>query len=308
MIKKNIDITDYSNFHTKAIAKNFYEFNWDIKELKIILKKFKNYKKLFISWWTNLLFAFNVFNWLVIKFNDYKLNTNYNYNWYKSYFWNAIKWKFILKDNILEISGFEYISNIAEILFRENLSYTWKRFIWLPWTIAWAVVWNAWCFWLEIMNTFLKAEVLDLEDLELKIISKEHTNFSYRNSIFKTWKFIILKVWFNLSSKEEKYWFTWKVLDIINFRKNIQPKWFSCWSFFKNPSKDNSAWKLIELVWLKWYKIWWAYFSGKHANFLMSDWTAKWEDLISLKNLAQRKVKTEFKIELIPEVNIIYNN
>jgi UDP-N-acetylenolpyruvoylglucosamine reductase len=38
---------------------------------------------------------------------------------------------------------------------------------------------------LETENNFIKAEVLNLDTLELEIIDKEKANFSYRNSIFK---------------------------------------------------------------------------------------------------------------------------
>ena len=307
MIKQNFDITNLSNFHTPAKAKFFYEFNWDTQELIEVLKNFKNEKKLFISWWTNLLFAFNNFNWLVVKLKNYPIKSNIIVDNLNSFFNKKIKTQFNIKNGVLEVSWFEKISDVSESLYKLNLSKTWERFIGLPGSIAWAIVGNAGCFWLEIQHTFIKALVLDLNDFQLKEIDKQKAEFSYRNSIFKKWKFIVLKWWFNLNSKEEKYPFTKTIDDIIDFRLNKQPQWFSCWSFFKNPSKEHPAGKLIEAVWLKWYKLWWAFFSEKHANFLMSDWTATWQDLINLKNLAQKKVYENFSIKLEPEVNIITN-
>ena len=301
----NFDITNLSNFHTPAKAKYFYNFQWNIAELKEVLKKFKHTKKLFVSGGTNLLFAFDIFDWLVIKLSNYDLDTNFNIIQHPSRFDETISGKFKLENNILQVSGFEKISHIAEILYDKNLSNTWMRFIGLPWTIAWAVVGNAGCFGLEIQHTFLKAEVLDLDSLTTKIITKDQANFSYRNSIFKNGKYIVLQAWFDLSSPEEKYSFNWTIQDIVNFRKNKQPRGYSCWSFFKNPSKEYPAWKLIESVWLKGYKLGWAYFSDQHANFLMSDGTATYKDLINLKNLAQQKVKEKFGIQLVPEVNIV---
>ena len=307
MITKNKDISNLSNFNTPAKTKYFYEFMWNIEELIQVLKKFKNEKKLFISWWTNILFAFDTFDWITIKFSNYNIDENYIFENYPSVFDKTISSKFKLKDNILEISWFEKISDTAEILYKENLSKKWERFIGLPWTIAGAIVWNAWCFWLEIQHHFLKAQVMDLTDFKIKIINKQQANFSYRNSIFKNKNYIILKAWFDLSLNEEKYSFNWTLEDIVEFRTQKQPQWFTCGSFFKNPSKEHPAWKLIEQAQLKWYKIWWAYFSEKHANFLMSDWTASWKDLINLKNLAQTIVENKFNIKLIPEVNIVYN-
>jgi UDP-N-acetylmuramate dehydrogenase len=59
-------------------------------------------------------------------------------------------------------------------------------------------------------------------------------------------------------------------VDNIKFRKEIQPSGNSCGSFFKNHSKEYSAGKLIEEVGLKGFRYNNAYFSEKHANFLMT--------------------------------------
>ena len=310
-MQENIEITQFSNFKTKAFAKYFHKFEWNIEKLKEVINfaKNNNFKILPISGWTNMLFAFDVFEGLVIKLEKYEnIDNNYNFQDYKWIRWNIINTKFSYKNWILEVSAFENISDVAEILYRENLNKKWMRFIWLPWKIAGAVVGNAGCFGLETENHFLKAEVLNLETLEIEILDKEKMQFSYRNSIIKkTWNYIVLKVWFDLNLQNEKYSYNWTLDDVIYFRTQKQPSWNTCWSFFKNPSKDFPAWKLIEEVGLKWYKLWWAFFSEKHANFLMSDGTATWQDLINLKKLAQKKVKEKFDIDLESEVRIIKN-
>jgi len=287
MIKENIDITELSNFHTKAKAKYFYEFNWNIKELKQVLDFIKKnkLKKLVVWWWTNLLFAFDIFYWLVIKINLF---------WY-----DYDEWKKILK-----IASWEKVSDIAEILEKEYKNKLWHRFIWLPWTIGGAVSGNAGCFGLETENNFKQAEVFDLVDLKVKILNKKDMEFAYRTSILKqTWNYILLNAYFDLSKKIEKYH---SDVDNIEFREKKQPKWYTCGSFFKNPSKEDSAWKLIELSWLKWYKLWWAFFSEKHANFLMSDGNATYDDLLKLKDLAKQKIKENYGYDLEEEIRIIY--
>ncbi len=287
MIRENVDITELSKFHTKAKSKYFYEFNWHIEELKQVLDFVKNnkLKKLIVWWWTNLLFAFDVFDWLVIKINLF---------WY-----DYDEWKKMLK-----IASWEKISDIAEVLEKKYKNKLWHRFIWLPWTVGGAVSWNAGCFGLETENNFQKAEVFDLTDLKVKILNKEDMKFSYRTSVLKeTWNYILLNAYFDLSKKVEKYH---SDIDNIEFRENKQPKWYTCGSFFKNPSKENSAWKLIELVWLKWYKLWWAFFSEKHANFLMSDGMATYSDLLKLKDLAKQKIKERYWYDLEEEIRIIY--
>jgi len=305
MIQQNYEITNLSNFHTKAFAKYFYEFDGNLDNLKEVINfaKKENLPILKVSGWTNILFAFNEFPGLVIYFWKKNLWNNFiNYKWEEKF----VNFKYDTETKILEVKGNESISNVAEYLYKNNLNNLWMRFIWLPGKVAGAVVGNAGCFWLETENNFLQAEVFDFEDLKVKILNKKDMKFSYRNSILKQNKnLFLIRAWFDLSKKVEKYEFNWTLDDILDFRLNKQPSWYTCWSFFKNPSRENPAWKLIELVWLKWFKLWGAFFSEKHANFLMSDWTATWQDLINLKNLAQSKVKEKFSIDLVPEVNIV---
>lgn len=288
-LKKDIDISDLSNFKTQAFAKYFFEINnrQDIDKLAFIYNyaKVNNLKILFIWWGTNLLFAFDIFNWIVIK--------------------NCLRWwNYDNKTKILEVYSSEYISDIAKDLF-DNWQTLWKRFIWLPWSVWWAIYWNAWCFWLEIESNFLSAEVLDLDNWSIVLLDKEQMDFEYRTSKIKnTNNYFIISAKFDLSTLVEKYS---SDIDNIHFREYKQPKGNSCGSFFKNPSKEHSAWKLIEEVWLKWKKIWWAFFSDIHANFLMSDWTASYSDLLNLIELAKNEVNRKFNIELIPEVRIITN-
>jgi len=63
--------------------------------------------------------------------------------------------------------------------------------------------------------------------------------FEYRSSIIKqTGKYFIINVKFDLSKLVEKYH---SEVDNLYFREHKQPKGNTCGSFFKNPSKDNSA-------------------------------------------------------------------
>lgn len=291
-LQKNIDVTNLSNFKTKAKSKYYFEINnlEDINKLKDIniFCKNNNISILFIWAGTNLLFAFEEYNWVIVK---------NNLNW----------WNYDEKTMILESFTNEWISDIAKDLedkYNQNL---WHRFIGLPGSIGWAVYWNAGCFWLETENNFLEADVYDIETWQIIKISKINMQFDYRSSLIKDSKnrYFIIKVRFDLSKKIEKYH---SDVDNIDFRENKQPKWNTCWSFFKNPSKEFSAWALIEQVWLKWYKLWWAFFSPLHANFLMHDWSWTYKDLLDLVELAINKVKSEKLIVLSPEVRIIFND
>ena len=285
------DITEYSNFKTPAKAQYFFELQeeGDVDRIQQIydFAEIEGLKVLIIGWGTNMLFAFDVFDWIVIK---------------NSLVW----WTYDEESKILESYSNEMIRNIAQTLESDYGQELWHRFIGLPWSLGWAIFWNAGCFWLETENNFVEACVINVQTWEKKILQKSDMRFSYRTSVLKEqeWTWFLIRAQFDLSKKVEKYH---SDVDNIDFRQNKQPNGNSCGSFFKNPNKDQSAWYLIEQVWLKWYRIWWAYFSEKHANFLMHDGTGQWQDLLELLELAQKKVKEEFWIELVNEVRIIRN-
>lgn len=290
-LQKDIDITNLSNFKTKAITKLYFEIHsrQDIDKIVDIVQYARDNKLkiLFIWWGTNLLFAFDIFEWIVIK--------------------NCLQWwRYDKNTKILESYSSELISDIAKSLEYDYGQDLWHRFIGLPWSIGWAIFGNAGCFGLEIESNFIEVKVLNLYSFDITDLQKNEINFSYRNSIFKkTEQFFIISAKFDLSEKNEKYT---SDVDNIDFRENKQPKWNSGGSFFKNPSKELSAGKAIEDVWLKWYRYNDVFFSEKHANFLINtkeNWS--WQDLIYLINLAQVKVKDKFCVELEPEVRIIYN-
>lgn len=289
-LERNKDITQLSNFRTPAKAEYFYELKEE-KEVEKIYEICKwaeenNLPVLFISGGTNMFFAFDVYNGVVIKNS-------------------LIGWNYDPETHILTSYGAEAIWDIAEALEREFSQGLWHRFIGLPWSIAGAVYGNAGCFGLETENNFVSCKVLNLESGQIYEIDKKDMNFSYRHSRLKQEKkYFLISVVFDLSQKIEKYHSN---VDNIDFRENKQPKWNSCGSFFKNPNREQSAGYLIEQVWLRWHKIGWAYFSEKHANFLMHDGQGTWTDMIELIELAQEKVKKQFDIELENEVQIITN-
>lgn len=285
------DISQLSNFKTPATARWYFEVKSedDLVELKQVIDfaYTQGLKVLFVWWGTNMLFAFDEYNWVVIKNN-------------------LFGWSYDNETKKLETYSNEDIWEIAEELETKKEQDLWHRFIGLPGSIGGAVFGNAGCFGLEIENNFSSCTVLNLENGQIQILSHTDMNFGYRTSLLKQneWKYFIVKICFDLSEKKEKYH---SDVDNIYFREHQQPNGLSCGSFFKNPSREQSAWYLIEQVWLKWHKIWWAFFSQKHANFLMSDWTARYQDFLQLIALAQHKVQQQFDRALINEVRIITN-
>jgi UDP-N-acetylmuramate dehydrogenase len=319
-IQSLIDISEFSNFKTPALAKYFFEIDCEDSVKKIYeiyqFAKSEDLPVLVIGWGTNMLFAFDIFTWVVIK--------------------NSLKgWSYDTKTQVLDTYSSEPIRWIAEVLFREWESELWTRFIGLPWSVWGAVYGNAGCFGLETESNFLDCEVVDLETGKRRIFEKKDMRFSYRSSLLKeTSRYFLVKARFDLSKKVEKYH---SDVDTIDFRENQQPKGHSCWSFFKNPewvrylkkgtwkieqdkdtikklekkwveTKKLSAGYLIEEVDLKGTHYRGGYFSSQHANFLMSDGdTCSYRDFLYLIQLAQTRVREKFWIELENEVRIITN-
>ncbi len=75
--------------------------------------------------------------------------------------------------------------------------------------------------------------------------------------------------------------------------------------FFKNPSAETPAGRLIEQAGLKGMRRGGAMVSGKHANFILNTGQATATDILGLMKTVQETVLTKFGITLEPEVQII---
>lgn len=307
-LQENRDITKLSNYKTPARTRYLFELNSEslLSELTGIyhFALQNNLPILVISWGTNMLFAFDIFDGIII---------------HNQLLW----WSYDRDTQLLNAYSWELIWDIAESLEYNYNQDIWHRFIWLPWSIWWAVYWNAWCFWLETSWSFVSCDVYNRHTWQRSTLYYDEMHFWYRYSILKEKNHLFLvSATFDLWDVREKYSSN---VDNIHFRKHLQPLWHSCWSFFKNPTIDRdeflkkypnlssvcpkniSAGFLIEQVWLKWFSHWGAFFSELHSNFLMHNGQWKWTDLLYLIKLAQTEVHKKFGVTLVNEVQIIYS-
>lgn len=305
-LQSHVDISHLSNLKVPAKTLYYYEVKSE-SQIEVLASIYswaqrKNLPVLTVSWGTNLLFAFDMFHWIIVH------NT---LSW----------WTYDRESKHLLSFGAELIWDIAsklESLYKQDI---WHRFIGLPGSVAWAIYGNAGCFWLETENNFLSCKVLDTQTGHIHEFDKNDMDFWYRTSKLKQEKkYFLISALFDLSNVVEKYS---SDVDNVYFRQHIQPQGNSCGSFFKNPvisreafildfpelselcPKNISAWFLLEQVWLKWYAYGWAFFSEKHANFLMNDGAWTWRELMYLVELAQKKVLEKFSVKLENEVQII---
>jgi len=127
-------------------------------------------------------------------------------------------------------------------------------------------------------------------------ILKDDIEYSYRHTKIDG---IIFEVTFSVDKGFRK-----SKQDMFIQMRNNQPNLPSAGSCFKNPEKFSAGY-LIEHVGLKGYSIGNMSFSSVHANFLVNLGGGTYDEAIKLINLAKKKVKTEFHIDLELEIIIL---
>lgn len=127
-------------------------------------------------------------------------------------------------------------------------------------------------------------------------IKKEDVDFSYRETKINS---IVYEVVFNI-----EFGFSKEKLKEFNKMRDNQPHVPSAGSCFKNP-KGDFAGRLIEAVGLKGIKQGDMSFSEQHANFLVNYGNGSFEDAVYLIEIAKKKIKEEFSIDIEEEI-IIY--
>lgn len=173
----------------------------------------------------------------------------------------------------------------------------------IPGSIGGSIYNNAGAYKGEIKDILSKVTVL-IND-KIKKLTIDEMKFGYRTSIFKNNKnMIILSCEMKLEKSNVD-----EIMNLINERKEkrIQSQPLdmpSCGSVFRNP-EGLVAGKLIDDLGLKGYKIGDAKISEKHANFIVNDGNATYENIVSLIEFIKEQVKKEYNIDLILEQEII---
>ena len=89
-------------------------------------------------------------------------------------------------------------------------------------------------------------------------------------------------------------------------RSKKQPSWQpSAGCFFKNPSEDQPAGRLIDAAGLKGMQVGDAQVSQRHANFIINRGSASAADVLAVADRVQEAVKDRFNIDLEQEVRIV---
>lgn len=171
----------------------------------------------------------------------------------------------------------------------------------IPGTVGGAIYGNAGSFGKSMRDVVKEVEVFDTETEEIKIFKKKDCQFSYRDSLFKKNKHLII-----LSAKIKKRKSNpQKIKKYLDYKKKTQPLNFpSAGSIFKNP-QGFSAGQLIEKCNLKGKRMGNVKISEKHANFIVNLGNGKAKDVKKLINLIKKQVRNQFGIILEEEIQYL---
>ena len=173
----------------------------------------------------------------------------------------------------------------------------------IPGSFGGAIYMNSGAYGNEIADKIILTTYID-ENLEIKTITKEEQEFSYRKSIFQKNNWIILggKIKLEKGNKEE---IKRKIEEYSKTRKEKQPlNMPNAGSIFKRGEGFITA-KLIDECGLKGYQIGDAQISTLHAGFIVNKGNATAKDILKLIEYTQEKVKEKFNVNIEPEIRIL---
>ncbi len=193
------------------------------------------------------------------------------------------------KDGLLVVGGATSSGKLLTYCKKHNIAH-FELLAKLPGNMGGLIKMNAGLKQWEIFNHLHSIKTQDGE------ILKEKIPHSYRHTEIDG---IVFEVTFKIEEGYDK-----EQQKLFNKMRDNQPNLPSAGSCFKNP-EGNSAGYLIENVGLKGQQIGGMSFSEQHANFLVNLGDGTFDEAIELINLAKRKVKEKFDIELEVEIEII---
>lgn len=304
-IRENISLSPLTSFRIGGNAKYFVQVK-TIEELNEALDfaKEKNLDFYVIGSGTNLLVSDNGFSGLIIQMKMNEISVH---------------------ENLLEVEVGAPLIKAINFSAENGLSGI-EPLAGIPGTIGGAVRGNAGAFGTEISSVTKSVKALDWENRSIVEFSFDECDFSYRSSVFKKNKNLIvisatleLKKG-NIESVKEK------TKETILRRANRGLHGVkSAGSYFMNPvvtdekllsefEKDSGSlarnstlpagW-IIENAGLLGKQIGGAQVSPAHANYVINAGEAKAEDVIMLVSFIKQQVRDKFGIQLREEVNYL---
>lgn len=286
-IKKNVALAEYTTFKIGGPAKYFFAVKNKNEVIKAIeWAKNKNLPFFILGGGSNLLVSDKGYNGLVIKIQNSNLKIQ-NYN---------------SKSKIICEAG-RPLSSLVEEAAKNNLTgIEWA--VGIPGTVGGAIRGNAGAFEGSIADAVKLVEALDIKTAETRFLKNKDCRFSYRDSIFKKNKnLVIISAEFEfLKGVREKI--KEKIKEHLDYRNQRHPKRPSAGSIFKNP-EGFFARNLILECGLGGRIIGGAKISKEHPNFIVNLGGGRAKDVLKLIKLIKDKVKNKFGIKLEEEIQFL---
>ncbi|MBZ9569451.1 UDP-N-acetylmuramate dehydrogenase [Patescibacteria group bacterium] len=282
-VKRNVLLKNYTTFKIGGKARYFFVAKTK-KEIISAVSAAKKYSLPFfiLGKGSNILVSDEEYKGLVIRLQV----TGYR-----------------LQGNMIYTEAGTLSSQLVNVALKNNLTgLEWA--IGIPGTIGGAICGNSGAFRNSMKDVVKGVEVYDVKKEKVKILKNKDCRFSYRDSVFKKKKNLIILSAELKFKKRKKTEIQKKMKKYLEHRKKNQPNLPSVGSIFKNP-QGSSAGELIEKCNLKGKKIGKAQISKKHANFILNLGGASANDVKKLIKLIKQKVKSSFGIKLEEEIQYL---
>lgn len=173
----------------------------------------------------------------------------------------------------------------------------------IPGTVGGALYMNAGAYGGEMSDVVLSARYID-ETGEIREITRDEMELSYRHSFFSQKNYVILSVTMQLENGERST-IKARMEELMQKRRDKQPlEYPSCGSTFKRPAGYFAA-ALIEECGLKGLRVGGAMVSEKHSGFVINYQNATFDDVVAVVNEVKRVVKEQKGVELECEMLIL---
>ena len=174
----------------------------------------------------------------------------------------------------------------------------------IPGSIGGAVFMNAGAYGGEIKDVVRSVRVMDPDGTNLRTLSNEDMQFSYRHSMAEDAGILVLSAEMELKEDDPEA-IAARVAELQFKRNSKQPvNYPSAGSTFKRPVGGFAA-ALIEQSGLKGYTVGGAQVSEKHSGFVINIGGASCEDVLAVMRHVRETVFSDSGIMLEPEVRLI---
>jgi UDP-N-acetylmuramate dehydrogenase len=286
LIKNNVALAAFTTFKIGGKAK-FFSKPRNINELIELLKfaKSENIPHFILGGGSNTLFADGTIEKLVISTGS--LN------------------RIIIKQDCLIAECGAAIEKLNKIALKQALSGL-EFSAGLPGSLGGAVFMNARAYEGEMSQVVSEVEYLD-EEFNIKSITNEQCNFSYKNSFFmQNPQHIILRVKLNLPKKNKYSIKQIYQKNLKDRRSKGQYRYPSAGCVFKNDyNLGIPCGKVIDSLGLKGLRIGDAQVYEEHANFIINKKKATARDVIKLIEIVEDELFYKKGIKFERELNII---